>query len=75
MNQFSYKLEKDFLMVYFLYFSTVIMNVWCVYGGALMHMALAQELFSSIKECVSRVQVELGDESKYLISRVGTIPF
>jgi hypothetical protein len=32
-------------------------------------------LFSSLKKPDSRVQVELGDDAKYLVAGVGTIPF
>ena len=38
-------------------------------------MTSTRELYSSLKEHVSRVQVELGDDAKYPLVRVGTIPF
>ena len=37
--------------------------------------SLARQLFSSLKEQSSGVQVELGDDAKYPVAGVGTIPF
>ena len=44
-------------------------------NGASQHMTLVQQFFSSLKKQDSGVQVELGDDAKYPIARVGTIPF
>jgi hypothetical protein len=38
-------------------------------------MTSTQELFSSLTEKDSGFQVELGDDAKYLVAGVGTIPF
>jgi hypothetical protein len=75
MNEFSSKFEKDFSMVSCLSTNTIPRNAWFVNSGASRHMTLAQELFSSLTEQDSGAQVELGDDAKYLVARVGTIPF
>jgi hypothetical protein len=38
-------------------------------------MTSSQQLFSSLKKWNTRVKVELGDDAKYPITRVGTISF
>jgi hypothetical protein len=75
MSEFASKFEKDFLMVSCLSTSTVPRNAWYVDNGASRHMTSARELFSSLTEQDSRVQVELGDDAKYPVAGVGTIPF
>ena len=47
-------------------------GVWTVEHLGLWHQ---HKLFSSLKEHVSRVQVELSDDAKYPIARVRTMPF
>ena len=75
MNEFSSKFEKDFLMVCCLSTSMVLRNAWYVDNGTSRQMTSTWELFSSLKEHVSRVQVELGDDAQYPIVRAGAIPF
>jgi hypothetical protein len=75
MSEFASKFEKDFSMVSFLSTSMVLRNAWYVDSGASRHMTSAWELFSSLTEQDSRVQVELGDDAKYPVAGVGTIPF
>ena len=60
-------------MVYCLSSKTIPKNAWYVNSGASRHIISSRELFLSLKEHVSRVQVELGDDAKYPIARVGTI--
>jgi hypothetical protein len=55
--------------------STIPRNAWYVDSGASQHMTSARQLFSSLKKQDSRVQVELGDDAKYPVAGVGTIPF
>jgi hypothetical protein len=38
-------------------------------------MTSTRQLFSSLKKQDSQVQVKLGDDAKYLVAGVGTIPF
>jgi hypothetical protein len=44
-------------------------------SGASQHMTSTRQCFSSLKEHNSGVQVELGDDAKYPVAGVGTIPF
>ena len=73
MKEYASKFKKDFSMVSCLFSSTVPKNAWYVNSGASRHIISSRELFLSLKEHVSRVQVELGDDAKYPIARVGTI--
>jgi hypothetical protein len=41
---------------------------------ASQHMTSTYQLFSSLKKQDSEVHVELGDDSKYSVAGVGTIP-
>ena len=73
-NEFAAKFEKDFSLVSYLSTSTIPRNVWYVDSGASRHMTSTWQLFSSLKKD-SWVQVELGDDAKYLAIAVGTISF
>jgi hypothetical protein len=75
MNEFSTKFKKDLLMVFCLSTSIVPRNALYVDSGASHHMTSARQLFSNLKKQDSGLQVELGDDAKYSIARVGTIPF
>ena len=75
MKEFASKFEKDLSMVSCFSSSTVPKNVWYVDSGASRHMASARDLFMSLTEQVSVVQLELGDDAKYLVVGIGTIPF
>ena len=75
MKKFASKFKKDFSMASCLSSSTVPKSVWYVYNGASRYMTSARELFSSLTKDISRVQVKLGDDAKYPIEGVGTIPF
>jgi len=75
MNKFSSRFEKDLLMVYFLSSNVVMKNVWYVDSGASRHMTSTMELFSILIENLSEVQVNLGNDAKYLVVGVGTIHF
>ena len=75
MKEYASKFKKDFSMVSCLFSSTVPKNAWYVNSGASRHIISSRELFLSLKEHVSRVQVELGDDTRYPVAGVGTIPF
>jgi hypothetical protein len=75
MNDFAAKFEKDFLLVYYLSTNMISRNAWYVDSGASRHMTSARQLYSSMKKQDSGVQVELGDDAKYPVTGVGTIPF
>ena len=64
MNKFSSKFYKYFLMVSFLSSNIVFKNALYVDSGLSTHMASGWELFSSLREHISRVQVEIGDDDK-----------
>jgi hypothetical protein len=72
MSKFASKFEKDFSMVSCLSTSMVPQNVWYMDSGA---SRPARELFSSLTEQDSGVRVELGDDAKYPVAGIGTIPF
>ena len=74
MSKFASKSEKDFLMVSFLSTSMVLGNAWYVESGAYRHMTSAHELFSILTKQDLGFRVELGDDAKYLVGGVGTIP-
>jgi hypothetical protein len=44
-------------------------------SGASRHVTSARQLFTSLKKQDSGVHVELGDDAKYPVAGVGTIPF
>jgi hypothetical protein len=44
-------------------------------NGASRHMRSSLQLFSSLKKQDLGVQIELGDDAKYLVVGVSTIPF
>jgi hypothetical protein len=75
MNEFVAKFEKYFLLVSFLSTSTISRNAWYVDNEVSRHMTSTRQLFSSLKKQDLGVQVELGDDAKYPVARVGTIPF
>jgi hypothetical protein len=75
MNEFVAKFEKDFLLASSFSTSTILRNAWYVDNGASGHTPSSRQLFSSLKKQDSGVQVELGDDAKYLVAGVGTIPF
>jgi hypothetical protein len=62
-------------MASYLSTSMVPRNARHVESGATRNMTLAWELFSSLTKQDSRVSFELGDDVKYLVAGVGTIPF
>jgi hypothetical protein len=62
-------------MVSFLSINMVPGNVWYLENGASSHMAYARQLFSSPTKRDLGVQVKIGDDAKYTIAGVGTIPF
>ena len=71
MNEFSSKFEKDLPMV-----SCFSSNkVRYVSRGISRRMTSTRELFSSLEEHNSGVQVELGDNTKYPVAGFDTIPF
>ena len=55
--------------------STIMRNAWYVDNGSSRHMTSTWELFSSLTEQDLGVQVEIGDDAKYLVVGDGTIPF
>jgi hypothetical protein len=75
MSDFASNFKKYFSLVSYLSINTILRNVWYVNSGASRHTTSTQELFSSLTEKDSRVWVELGDDAKYLVAGVGTIPF
>jgi hypothetical protein len=75
MNKFVAKFEKNFSLVSCLFTSAIPRIAWYVDSGASWHMTSTQQLFSSLKKQDSGIQVELGDDAKYPVARVGTIPF
>jgi hypothetical protein len=75
MNEFASKFEKYFSMVSCLSTTTTPRNAWYVNSEVSFHMTSAQQLFSSLTEQDSGVQLELGDDAKYSVVGIGTIPF
>jgi hypothetical protein len=75
MIEFLAKFEEDFSLVSCLSTSTIMRNAWYVDNGASRHRTSTRQLFSSMKKQGLGVHVELGDDAKYLVARVGTIPF
>lgn len=75
MNEFVTKFENDFSMISCLSTNVVLRDAWHVDGEASQHMTSIQQFFSSLKKLDSRVQVELGDNVKYLVAGVGPIRF
>jgi hypothetical protein len=75
MTKFVAKFEKDFSLVSCISTSAIPKKAWYEDNGASRHMTSVRQLFSSLKKKDSRVQVELGDDAKYPIAGVGTIPF
>jgi hypothetical protein len=75
MNKFVAKFKKDFLLVSCLSINTILRYAWYVNSGSSRHMTLTRQLFSSLKKHDLGVHVELGDDAKYLVAGVGTIPF
>jgi hypothetical protein len=70
MNKFVAKFEKDFSLVSCLSTSMIPRD-----SGASGHMTSARQLFSSLKKQDLGVHHEIGDDAKYPIAGVGTIPF
>jgi hypothetical protein len=74
-NEFATRFKKDFSLVSCLSTRTIPRNAWYVESGASRHTTSTQHLFSSLKKHNLGVQVELGDDAKYLVAGVHTIPF
>jgi hypothetical protein len=75
MNDFVIEFKKDLSLVSFLSTNMIPRNAWYADSGTYWPMTSSHKLFSSLKKQDSRVQVYLGDDVKYLVARVGSIPF
>jgi hypothetical protein len=75
LNEFVAKFDKDFSLFSFLSTSTTTMSVWFLDNDASHHMIEALELFSSLTEMDLDVQVELGDDAKFVVKGEGTTMF
>jgi hypothetical protein len=75
MDEFAAKFEKDFSLVSCFSTSIVSKSAWYVGSGASSHMTPTRELFTNLMEQDSGLHVELGNDAKYAIKRVGTISF
>jgi hypothetical protein len=75
MSDFASNFKNDFSIVSYISIDMIPRNAWYVNNGASRHMTSTQELFLGLTEKDSRVQVELGDDAKYPVAGVGTIPF
>jgi hypothetical protein len=72
-NEFPMKFVRDFSLVSFISTSTTSRIVWYLDSGASCYMIEAREKFSSMMEKNSRIHVDLGDNSKYVVKGEGTI--
>ena len=55
--------------------SSVMGSVWYLDSGASFNMIGNKELFSDLEEKRLQMHIEMGDDGKYSVTRLGTINF
>ena len=55
--------------------SSMMGNVWYLDSGASFHMTNDKELFSDLEEKYLEMHIDMGDDGKYSVTRLGTISF
>eukprot|EP00253_Pinus_taeda_P026149 PITA_26149 len=66
--------EMDFTLIVCLV-SSMMGCVWYLDSGASFHMIGDKNLFSALEEKDLKMRIEMGDDGRYSVSRVGTVAF
>ena len=70
----SFQFEMDFTLIACM-FSSMVGCVWYLDSGASFHMIDDKILFSTLEEKDLKMRIEMGDDERYSVSRVGTVAF
>ena len=75
MDKVANKFQREFLLVSALSGTVFGSGTWLVDNGASHHMTGSQESLTSFSEEDLGLQVELGDNAKYVVKGLGTTLF
>ena len=66
--------EMDFTLIACMV-SSMMGCVWDLDSGASFHMTGDKNLFNTLEEKDLKMRIEMGDDGRYSVSRVGTVSF